>query len=1097
MGYATYVGRVGALAVALGIGAAVANAPGLAWAEPDSGSSSTESSTGKADSDTGGADSSQASAGSASTSSADSSSASGNGPSGESSGTDSDRKDSASDSDDAEAADDAGASDDEAADDASDKPAADDAEPVIDTPSSGLDAAEKGDARKPRRTSLPTVPSHRLADAQVAAPPSAVTDRSAMKSSAADGDDIQRLPDVATDAPEPAVVAATQPARPILSVPAPSPVQPQPIPAVEAPVSSAPLNVVSNVLAAVGFGPLPATGPTGPVGSPLGLAALAWGTRPKFDELLSGDPSLDAPTPVQTSQTVELDALTQAAPAMPELINQTPVTVQNNPAGVVVARNQAYVANQGSNTVSVVDTATGIVARTITVGTAPTAVTASPDERFVYVANSGSGNVTVIDTTTNTVKATVKVGSSPQDVAVNPAGTRLYVANAGSGTVSVINTSTNKVVATVKVGSGPTAVAVNPNGRYVYVACSNGTLAVVDTGFFNMVTKTIQVGSSPKDLAVSPTTGKLFVANAGSNTVSVINMADHTVTSTIGVGSSPTSLALSPDGGVLYAADTTDTLTRIDTGTNTVLGSTPIDTAPEAGAHAVAVRADGRRVYVTDTVERTVRVLAVNSAPVVGGVTVGEPNPDGVVTGSFTVTDADGDALSHTVIRPANGEVVVVANAGPAGTTTYNFTYTPDPTARGQVSTDSFTVIVTDGLANTSVGVTVPVVAAPTEVAVTPIAVGAGPSGSAVTNGLAYVINYDSNDVTVIDTGTNQIVTTLDVGSGPLSVAASETTDRVYVANSRDNTVSVIDATTNTVVDTIEIEVPRGYIDNPEAGQTVYANMVTELAVSPDGARLYVNATDGSITVIDTADDANAVIRTVQLGRFNDLKISPDGTKLYGTPGVGLTVIDTATMTPVSVQVGPVWDHEVMRAEFTNSTGNIAVSPDGKRVYVAYSATIVERGVGGSTSGSFITDAQGRTWKITGEYGAVSVIDTDPASPNYNKEIAQIIVPNWAQDLVVSGTNLYVTTWDGKSVTVIDTTANAIVDTIDTDQTTSGGRGLWVYHYYEWAPEEKYPLFSVAAFSRYIIVDPDDGTVYVTDYWDGTVYALSSGSVNV
>jgi YVTN family beta-propeller protein len=1087
MGYATYIGRVGALAVALGIGAAVANTPGVAWAEPESASSSSDSSSDSARSNTGGADSS-------SSSSTESSSSGSKRSSKKSSSTDPDPKDSVSDSDDSDAGD-SDSDDSASADGVGDEPEVDDGEPVIDTSSSGLDAAEKTDTRKPRRVSLPAanVPTRRVTGAQVAAPPSTVSDRSAAKSSASGDTETQQSFAVAPAAPGPDAVVATQPANPVLSVPATSPVPPQPIPPVEAP---APVSVVSNALALVGFGPLADTGPADPVGSPLGLAVLAWGTRPKFHELLSGNPSLDEPTPVQTSQTLELAALASAAPAVPELISQTPVTVQNNPAGVAVARNQAYVANQGSNTVSVVDTATGTVVKTITVGTAPTAVAATPDERFVYVTNSGSGNVMVIDTATNTVKATVKVGSSPQDVAINPAGTRAYVTNAGSGTMSVINTSTNGVVATVKVGSGPTAVAVNPNGRYVYVARSNGTVAVVDTGLFNMVTKTIQVGSSPKDLAVSPATGKLFVANSGSNSVSVINMANNTVTATIGVGSSPTSLAFSPDGGVLYAAHSTDTLTRIDTGTNTVLGSTSIDTAPEAGAHAVAVRADGRRVYITDTVERTVRVLAVNSAPVVGGVTVGEPNPDGVVTGSFTVTDADGDALSHTVIRPANGQVDVVATPGPTGTT-YNFTYTPDPTARGQVSTDSFTVTVTDGLANTSVGVTVEVAAAPTAVAMTPIAVGAGPSGAAVTNGLAYVINYDSNDVTVIDTETNQIVTTLDVGNGPLSVAASETTDRVYVANSRDNTVSVIDATTNTVVDTIEIDVPRGYIDNPEAGQTVYDNMVTELAVSPDGDRLYVNATDGSITVIHTADDANAVIRTVQLGRFNDLKVSPDGTKLYGTPGVGLTVIDTATMAPVSVQVGPVWDHEVMRAEFTNSTGNIAVSPDGKRVYVAYSATIVERGVGGSTSGSFITDAQGRTWKITGEYGAVSVIDTDPASPNYNKEIAQIIVPNWAQDLVVSGTNLYVTTWDGKSVTVIDTTTNAIVDTIDTDQTTSGGRGLWVYHYYEWAPEEKYPLFSVAAFSRYISVDPDDGTVYVTDYWDGTVYALTAGSPDV
>ena len=43
MGYATYVGRVGALAVALGVGAAVATGCGVAWADP---SGSSTSSTG-------------------------------------------------------------------------------------------------------------------------------------------------------------------------------------------------------------------------------------------------------------------------------------------------------------------------------------------------------------------------------------------------------------------------------------------------------------------------------------------------------------------------------------------------------------------------------------------------------------------------------------------------------------------------------------------------------------------------------------------------------------------------------------------------------------------------------------------------------------------------------------------------------------------------------------------------------------------------------------------------------------------------------------------------------------------------------------------
>src|SRR4051794_36403397 len=48
MGYAKHIGRIGALAVALGIGTAVAGTPGVAWADTP-GSSSDSSSTGSDD----------------------------------------------------------------------------------------------------------------------------------------------------------------------------------------------------------------------------------------------------------------------------------------------------------------------------------------------------------------------------------------------------------------------------------------------------------------------------------------------------------------------------------------------------------------------------------------------------------------------------------------------------------------------------------------------------------------------------------------------------------------------------------------------------------------------------------------------------------------------------------------------------------------------------------------------------------------------------------------------------------------------------------------------------------------------------------------
>jgi len=85
----------------------------------------------------------------------------------------------------------------------------------------------------------------------------------------------------------------------------------------------------------------------------------------------------------------------------------------------ILAQN-AYITNDGSGDVSVIDMATNMVAATITVGTAPFAVTVSPDGGTVYVANIASENVSAIAASTNKVIATITVGSAPEGVAVSP-----------------------------------------------------------------------------------------------------------------------------------------------------------------------------------------------------------------------------------------------------------------------------------------------------------------------------------------------------------------------------------------------------------------------------------------------------------------------------------------------------------------------------------------------------------------------------------------------------------------------------------------------------------------------------------------------------
>ena len=70
----------------------------------------------------------------------------------------------------------------------------------------------------------------------------------------------------------------------------------------------------------------------------------------------------------------------------------------------------------------------------------------------MYVTNYSDGTVSLIDTATNTVIKSIRVGEIPSGIAYDPVNKRIYVTNLGHNTVSVIDITTNTVVGSITVG---------------------------------------------------------------------------------------------------------------------------------------------------------------------------------------------------------------------------------------------------------------------------------------------------------------------------------------------------------------------------------------------------------------------------------------------------------------------------------------------------------------------------------------------------------------------------------------------------------------------------------------------------------------------
>jgi len=160
----------------------------------------------------------------------------------------------------------------------------------------------------------------------------------------------------------------------------------------------------------------------------------------------------------------------------------------------------------------------------------------TPDDRFVWVVNPDNNCVSVFNVQgdANTKIQEILVGKEPQSVAIHPLGTKAYVTNMVSGTVWVIAINPTSGAGTlckiINVGTEPYGVAVAPNGLRAFVTnASSDTVTVIDTTDLapfgspvgdldctfgtDAIVDTIPVADDPRGLAITADSARVFVTH--------------------------------------------------------------------------------------------------------------------------------------------------------------------------------------------------------------------------------------------------------------------------------------------------------------------------------------------------------------------------------------------------------------------------------------------------------------------------------------------------------------------------------------------------------------------------------------------------------
>ena len=249
-----------------------------------------------------------------------------------------------------------------------------------------------------------------------------------------------------------------------------------------------------------------------------------------------------------------------------------------------------YVTNEASSNISIIDTASKTLVKSVNTGGSPVGVAVSPDGLKAYVANSTSNSVTVIDTGTfATTEIPMPKYSYPSSIAITPDGTHVYVAGnnpqpdfrTAACFVFVIDTSSNQVVASIRVPY-PMALTASPDGTKVYVVANLTYLYTISTATNTVINKLFVTDAGPEQpvtggIAVTPDGRHVFLDDGLDNKVFEVDVTQNKVVATIRAGSTPGILAVTPDGSEVWVGDYYATSASvIDIATGTVTKTIPL-----------------------------------------------------------------------------------------------------------------------------------------------------------------------------------------------------------------------------------------------------------------------------------------------------------------------------------------------------------------------------------------------------------------------------------------------------------------------------------------------------------------------------------------
>jgi YVTN family beta-propeller protein len=145
---------------------------------------------------------------------------------------------------------------------------------------------------------------------------------------------------------------------------------------------------------------------------------------------------------------------------------------------------------------------------------------------------------------------------SPTAVVAGIQGEKLYIAEATAERIAVFDIETSKITKTIDVPAEPTGLALTADGAHLYVTCGGpqGNICIIDAQKLKLL-RTLPAGHTPIAPVLSPDEKSLYVCNRFDNDIFVIRTEDGRLIKKIPALREPVAADITPDGAWLYVGN--------------------------------------------------------------------------------------------------------------------------------------------------------------------------------------------------------------------------------------------------------------------------------------------------------------------------------------------------------------------------------------------------------------------------------------------------------------------------------------------------------------------------------------------------------------